>query len=221
MGAKCYLWDQSGQSNPNQACIYAYTVAGVSFAAALALSILQCFTCNLCGLGDWADALFEGAAAAWWGEEKREGAFLLFFRLRVFSFSISSSSSFPLLTFRKLSLSKISQILQTSTQASLLVRERVSIRREKRKDFSFFLREPRLKGKEEEEEENSLSKPLSKKHIQGVFSKYRASADATAVPEAQWREAVVWASVGTCAAFAACGVLSLCKGVMRCCGGER
>lgn len=60
LGAECFLWDQSGQSNPNQACIYAYTVAGVSVAAALALSILQCFTCNLCGLGDWADALFEG-----------------------------------------------------------------------------------------------------------------------------------------------------------------
>lgn len=69
LGASCYLWDQAGQSNPNQACVYAYTVAGVSLAAALAVSLLQCFTCNLCGLGDWADALFEGAAAAWWGEE--------------------------------------------------------------------------------------------------------------------------------------------------------
>jgi hypothetical protein len=123
LGANCYLWDQTGQSNPNQACIYAYTVAGVSAAAALALSILQCFTCNLCGLGDWADALFEGAAAAWWGVAA------------------------------------------------------------------------------------------------GVFSRYRSSADAAGVPEGQWRETVVWASVGTCAAFAACGLLSLCKGFLKCCGG--
>ena len=92
LGAECFLWDQSGQSNPNQACIYAYTVAGVSVAAALALSILQCFTCNLCGLGDWADALFEGVAAAWWGKRRRrERTFLrldfsFIFLLRVFSF---------------------------------------------------------------------------------------------------------------------------------------
>jgi hypothetical protein len=44
-------------------------------------------------------------------------------------------------------------------------------------------------------------------------------ADAAGVPEAQWRESVVWASVGTCAAFAACGLLSLCRGFLKCCGG--
>lgn len=48
-------------------CTYAYTVAGVSLAAALALSILLCCTCNLCGCGTWVDAVVEGGAAAWWG----------------------------------------------------------------------------------------------------------------------------------------------------------
>lgn len=63
-----------------------------------------------------------------------------------------------------------------------------------------------------------LSLSLKKNH-EGVFSKYRAMADAAGVPEAQWRESVVWASVGTCAAFAACGLLSLCRGFLKCCGG--
>lgn len=67
---------------------------------------------------------------------------------------------------------------------------------------------------------SKTSSSLKKKHsTKGVFSKYRASADASAVPGAQWREGVVWSAVGTCAAFAACGLLSLCRGVFRCCGG--
>jgi hypothetical protein len=115
LGAECFLWDQSGQSNPNQACIYAYTVAGVSVAAALALSILQCFTCNLCGLGDWADALFEGVAAAWWGKRRRrERTFLrldfsFIFLLRVFSFLLLPPPKGSLLFSLFLSLDNVSR----------------------------------------------------------------------------------------------------------------
>ena len=156
LGAQCYLWDAANQANPNQACIYAYTVAGISVAAALALSILQCFTCNLCGLGDWADALFEGAAAAWWGELRDYVFWFLFF-----SFPSSSRVFFPSLPppspkgslffffffsfffffffffFLFFSLDNVSSTLQ----ASLQVRERASSpsltkrEKERKKDF--------------------------------------------------------------------------------------
>ena len=47
--------------------MYGYTVSGVSIAAAAAISLLQCCTCDLCGLGPVLDFVFEVAAAAWWG----------------------------------------------------------------------------------------------------------------------------------------------------------
>lgn len=59
----CALWAGTG----GQACVYGYTVAGVSIAAAAAISLLQCCTCDLCGLGPLLDFVFEVAAAAWWG----------------------------------------------------------------------------------------------------------------------------------------------------------
>ena len=38
--------------------MYAYVVAGASLAAAVVVSLLQCFTCNVCGCGDWLDLIF-------------------------------------------------------------------------------------------------------------------------------------------------------------------
>jgi len=47
-------------------CYYAFAVGGFSLLATLALSILQCVTCNLCGLGPILDAAFALVGAAWW-----------------------------------------------------------------------------------------------------------------------------------------------------------
>ena len=47
-------------------CYYAFAVGGFSLLATLALSILQCVTCNLCGLGPVLDAAFALVGAAWW-----------------------------------------------------------------------------------------------------------------------------------------------------------
>lgn len=47
-------------------CYYAFSVGGFSLLATLALSILQCVTCQLCGLGPILDAVFALAGAAWW-----------------------------------------------------------------------------------------------------------------------------------------------------------
>ena len=136
LGADCFLWDQTGSANPNQACIYAYTVSGVSLAAALALSLLQCFTCNLCGLGDWADALFEGAAAAWWGEY-----FFPFFQLFLPLFLLSKTLSKKMdrslfFSFSPLFLLSRQCIKTNSSQASLQVREEDQKTRER--PFVFF-----------------------------------------------------------------------------------
>ncbi len=47
-------------------CDYVYAVAGISMAVSLAISLLQCCTCNLCGLGSILDLLFAGVGTAWW-----------------------------------------------------------------------------------------------------------------------------------------------------------
>lgn len=47
-------------------CYYAFAVGGFSLLATLALSLLQCITCNLCGLGPVLDAAFALVGAAWW-----------------------------------------------------------------------------------------------------------------------------------------------------------
>lgn len=47
-------------------CYYAFAVGGFSLLATLVLSILQCVTCNLCGLGPVLDAAFALVGAAWW-----------------------------------------------------------------------------------------------------------------------------------------------------------
>jgi hypothetical protein len=47
-------------------CYYAFAVGGFSLLATMALSILQCVTCNLCGLGPVLDAAFALVGAAWW-----------------------------------------------------------------------------------------------------------------------------------------------------------
>lgn len=107
----------------NAPCVYAYSVAGVSAFASLAISLILCCTCDLCGCGAWLDAAFEGAAAAWWGVAA------------------------------------------------------------------------------------------------GVLAKNAAAADAAGVARPEWRERLLWASYGTCAAFAACALVSVARGLAKCCGG--
>mmetsp|Transcript_19629 Transcript_19629/g.43337 ORF Transcript_19629/g.43337 Transcript_19629/m.43337 type:complete len:183 (-) Transcript_19629:235-783(-) len=58
----CLLADTGDDS----VCNYAYAVAGLSLACNLAMSILLCFTCNLCGLGPLLETIFNGFAAVWW-----------------------------------------------------------------------------------------------------------------------------------------------------------
>eukprot|EP00882_Tetradesmus_deserticola_P002823 GHRQ01003001.1.p1 GENE.GHRQ01003001.1~~GHRQ01003001.1.p1 ORF type:complete len:263 (+),score=92.51 GHRQ01003001.1:347-1135(+) len=47
-------------------CYFAYSVSGVSILATAVLSILQCCTCNLCGLGTLLDAIFAAAGTVLW-----------------------------------------------------------------------------------------------------------------------------------------------------------
>ncbi len=44
---------------------YAYVVVGVSLAVSLAVSLLQCLTCNLCGLGKILDILLAAFGTVW------------------------------------------------------------------------------------------------------------------------------------------------------------
>lgn len=46
-------------------CNYVYALAGVSIAVSIAISLLQCCTCNLCGLGGVLDLIFAVAGTAW------------------------------------------------------------------------------------------------------------------------------------------------------------
>jgi hypothetical protein len=47
-------------------CYVAYGFSGVSVLATGALSLLQCCTCNACGLGFLLDTVFAAAGAGWW-----------------------------------------------------------------------------------------------------------------------------------------------------------
>jgi mannose-P-dolichol utilization defect protein 1 len=47
-------------------CYFAYIVSGISIIATGILSILQCCTCNLCGLGTVLDAIFAAAGTVLW-----------------------------------------------------------------------------------------------------------------------------------------------------------
>lgn len=48
-------------------CYFAYIVSGISIVATGILSLLQCCTCNLCGLGLILDGVFAAAGAVLWG----------------------------------------------------------------------------------------------------------------------------------------------------------
>lgn len=58
----CYL----SPSLDKQPCDYAYGLAAVSITASFIVSLIQCFTCDLCGLGFLLDGLLTGAGTAWW-----------------------------------------------------------------------------------------------------------------------------------------------------------
>jgi hypothetical protein len=47
-------------------CYFAYMAGGISVVATAALSILQCCTCHLCGLGTILDAVFAAAGTVLW-----------------------------------------------------------------------------------------------------------------------------------------------------------
>jgi mannose-P-dolichol utilization defect protein 1 len=47
-------------------CYFAYIVSGISIIATGILSLLQCCTCNLCGLGTVLDAIFAAAGTVLW-----------------------------------------------------------------------------------------------------------------------------------------------------------
>ncbi|KAF6254451.1 hypothetical protein COO60DRAFT_1540574 [Scenedesmus sp. NREL 46B-D3] len=47
-------------------CYFAYAVSGISIVATGVISILQCCTCNLCGLGTLLDAIFAAAGTVLW-----------------------------------------------------------------------------------------------------------------------------------------------------------
>lgn len=47
-------------------CVYVYVVVGISLLVSLIISILQCCTCNLCGLGKFLDVVFAAAGTVWW-----------------------------------------------------------------------------------------------------------------------------------------------------------
>ena len=53
-------------SNGANLCYLAYAVGGISVLATLALSLLQCCTCRLCGLGSILDAVFAAAGTVLW-----------------------------------------------------------------------------------------------------------------------------------------------------------
>ena len=53
-------------SNGANLCYFAYMAGGISIIAAAALSILQCCTCYLCGLGTVLDAVFAMAGTFLW-----------------------------------------------------------------------------------------------------------------------------------------------------------
>lgn len=59
----CLLGTDYGSSS---LCTYTLVVVGVSLAVSFCVSLLQCCTCNLCGLGKILDILLAAAGTAWW-----------------------------------------------------------------------------------------------------------------------------------------------------------
>lgn len=60
---QCLLGSMDNGAN---LCYFAYAVGGISVVATMILSILQCCTCNLCGLGGVLDAAFAAAGTVVW-----------------------------------------------------------------------------------------------------------------------------------------------------------
>lgn len=48
-------------------CTYTFVVCGVSLVVSALISLIQCCTCNLCGLGKVLDIVLGAAGAIWWG----------------------------------------------------------------------------------------------------------------------------------------------------------
>lgn len=53
-------------NNGGNLCYFAYGAAGISVLATVVLSILQCCTCHLCGLGTVLDAVFAAVGTVVW-----------------------------------------------------------------------------------------------------------------------------------------------------------
>ncbi|PRW59976.1 transmembrane of CMA family [Chlorella sorokiniana] len=59
----CLLGSDYGSSS---LCTYTYAVAGISLAVSALVSLVQCCTCNLCGLGKIIDVILAAFGTAWW-----------------------------------------------------------------------------------------------------------------------------------------------------------
>lgn len=60
---QCLLGNMDNGAN---LCYFAYAAGGISVIATMALSVLQCCTCHLCGLGGILDAAFAAAGTVVW-----------------------------------------------------------------------------------------------------------------------------------------------------------
>eukprot|EP00798_Chlamydomonas_sp_ICE-L_P032116 gene32116-16633_t len=60
------LNDQFFGTSATNYCAYAYSVAGISLAASLVMSILLCLTCDLCGCGLVFELILALCLALWW-----------------------------------------------------------------------------------------------------------------------------------------------------------
>ncbi|KFM25001.1 hypothetical protein F751_1880 [Auxenochlorella protothecoides] len=52
--------------NNENLCVYVFAVVGVSVLVSFVISLVQCCTCHLCGLGAILDTIFAAAGTAWW-----------------------------------------------------------------------------------------------------------------------------------------------------------
>ncbi|KAI7840265.1 hypothetical protein COHA_006047 [Chlorella ohadii] len=59
----CLLGTDYGSSS---LCTYTYAVAGISLAVSALVSLIQCCTCNMCGLGKAFDVILAAFGTAWW-----------------------------------------------------------------------------------------------------------------------------------------------------------
>lgn len=50
-----------------------FVVAGISVIVSLLISLVQCVTCHLCGIGGVLDVIFAAAGTAWWVVVSRRG----------------------------------------------------------------------------------------------------------------------------------------------------